>query len=102
MSSIDVITNMIPIIIGMSIGFLLRQRSRKKSEEPEHDERTQKIAGKAAQNTIIVLMAAIAVILWGESLDVFKLQVFPLLSFMFFLILISLIGFRQYYNSKEV
>jgi uncharacterized membrane protein len=102
MNTIDVTTNMIPIIIGMSIGFLIRQRSRRKSEEPEQDERTQKIAGKAAQSTLVVLMAAMAVVLWGEMLDVFKLQATPILSFMFFLMLMSLIVFRQYYKVKEV
>ena len=102
MDGVDIIRQIIPIIIGYSIGFLLHHRARKKAEEPEHDERTQKIAGNASQSTIIVLMAAIGVFLWGELLGVFKLQVTQVLIFMFLLMLISLIGFRRFYSIKEV
>lgn len=48
MNAIDLIIKMIPIFIVTSIGFLLRQRLRKRSQEPEQDERTQKLAVKAA------------------------------------------------------
>ena len=43
-------------IVGI-IHFILR----KKPNEPENDERTQKIAGKAALNTIVVIMGTLGV-----------------------------------------
>jgi len=102
MDIIDIIGQLVPFIIGYSIGFFLHRKAHQHSDEPEHDERTKKIAGNASQSTIIVLMLAIAVFLWGELFGVLKLQVMQVLIFMFFLMLASLIGFRQFYSKKEV
>jgi len=84
--------------MGGVIHFILR----KKTNEPESDERTQKIAGKAAQNTIVVIMGTLAVIGWGYILDLFKLETLAVVSVVFFALIISMIGFLRYYNSEDV
>ncbi|WP_135610151.1 DUF2178 domain-containing protein [Methanococcoides sp. AM1] len=50
------------LIIGALISFIYDLRH-KKTGEPDHDERTEKVSGKAAKATIIVLMATCAIIL---------------------------------------
>ncbi|MDF1533426.1 MAG: DUF2178 domain-containing protein [Methanosarcinaceae archaeon] len=50
------------VITGLAIGRCIHFIWRKRTNEPENDERTQKIAGKAAQNTIVVIMGTLAVI----------------------------------------
>jgi len=84
--------------MGGVIHFILR----KKTNEPESDERTQKIAGKAAQNTIVVIMGTLGVIGWGDILDLFKLETPAVVSVVFFALIISMIGFLKYYNSKYI
>lgn len=98
--AVDMIS-FIGVISGLAIGFLLIGRGRKKSEEPEQDERTENVAGKAAQSTIIVLMLAMAVILSGDLFDLFKLETYQSIPMLFFTLILSLIVFRSYYNSKE-
>jgi uncharacterized membrane protein len=85
------------IIVGI-IRFILR----KKPNEPESDERTQKVAGKAALNTIVVIMGALAVIGCGYILEIFKLETPAVVSVVFFALMISMLGFLKYYNSKDV
>ena len=58
----------IALIIISFVHFILR----KKPNEPESDERTEKVAGKAALNTIVVIMVTLAVIGGGHILDLFK------------------------------
>lgn len=85
------------IIVGI-IRFILR----KKPNEPESDERTQKVAGKAALNTIVVIMGTLAVIGCGYILEIFKLETPAVVSVVFFALMISMLGFLKYYNSKDV
>jgi uncharacterized membrane protein len=94
--------NIMPIIVGISIGFFIHYKRHKKTGEPEYDERTEKVAGKAAQCTIIVLMAAMALIMWGAFFDLFTLGSNEVVSLLFFTLLFSMIGFRHYYLSKEL
>lgn len=99
--AVDIIS-FIGVIVGLAIGFLIVNRRRKKSETPEQDERTENVAGKAAQGTVIVLMLAMAVILYGDLFDLFKLETDQSIPILFFTLLISMIAFRRYYNSKEL
>lgn len=99
--AVDIIS-FIAAIVGVAIGFLIVNMRRKKSEEPEQDERTENAAGKAAHSTIIVLLLAMAVILWGDLFELFKLETDQSIPILFFTLLISLIAFRRYYNSKEL
>ncbi|KGK98486.1 hypothetical protein LI82_12380 [Methanococcoides methylutens] len=73
----------------------------KKTGEPEHDERTEKVTGKAAKSTIVVLMAACAIILWGDIFGLFKLETRETLAILFPVLMLSMLGFVTYYNSKE-
>ncbi|MCM1987229.1 DUF2178 domain-containing protein [Methanococcoides seepicolus] len=94
-----------PLIIGMEIGSLIALIyiiRRKKSGEPEHDERTEKVTGKAARSTIIVLMLVFLTILGGELLSLIKLEAIEMLAIIFPILLISMVGFVSYYNSKEL
>lgn len=90
------------LITGLAVGWFIYFIRRKRTDEPERDERTQKIAGKAAQNTIIVIMGMLAVIGWGYILDLFKLETPVVVSLVFFALMISMIGFLRYYNSKDI
>ncbi|MDA0524746.1 DUF2178 domain-containing protein [Methanococcoides alaskense] len=99
--AVDII-EFIPILIGLATGYLILNRKRKRSEEPEQDERTENVAGKAAHNTIIVLMLAMALIGYGDIFDLFKMGTPATISILFITLLISLIAFRRYYNSKEL
>ncbi len=93
------------LIIGASIGTLIStiyDIRDKKTEEPEHDERTEKVAGKAARSTIVVLMAACAVILWGDIFGLFKFGARETLAILFPVLLFSMLAFVNYYNSKEI
>ncbi|NPE28488.1 DUF2178 domain-containing protein [Methanococcoides sp. SA1] len=99
--AVDII-EFIPIIVGLATGYLIVNRKRKRSEEPEQDERTENVAGKAAQGTVIVLMLEMGVILYGDMFDLFKLETPATISILFITLLISLIAFRRYYNSKEL
>lgn len=90
------------VITGLAIGWSIHFIRRKRTNEPENDERTQKIAGKAAQNTIVVIMGTLGVIGWGDILDLFKLGTLAVVSVVFFAMMISMIGFLKYYNSKDV
>ena len=89
-------------ITGLAIGWTIYLILRKKTDEPERDERTEKVACKAVQSTIIVLMFLLAVIGWGDILDLFKLETLMTVSLIFFVLLLSLIGFPRYYNLKEL
>ena len=89
-------------VIALTIVSFVYFIMRKKPNEPEGDERTQKIAGKAALNTIVVIMGVLAVIGWGDALDVFKLETPAVVSVVFFALMISMLGFFKYYNSKDV
>ena len=88
----------IALIIISFVHFILR----KKPNEPESDERTEKVAGKAALNTIVVIMVTLAVIGGGHILDLFKLEIPAVISVVFFALMISMLGFLKYYNSKDV
>ncbi len=90
------------VITGFAIGWFILFILRKRTNEPESDERTQKIAGKAAQNTIVVIMGTLGVIMWGYILDLFKLETPAVVSVVFFALIISMIGFSKYYHSKDV
>lgn len=96
------IVEFVPIIVGFAIGFLILNRKNKRSEEPRQDERTENVAGKAAQGTIIVLMLEMGVILYGDIFDLFKLETPATIIILFFTLLISMISFGRYYNSKEL
>jgi len=91
-------------IIILIIGLYLSRTPESDSmpDELESDERTQKIAGKAAQNTIVVIIVTLAVIGWGHILDLFKLETLAVVSVVFFALMISMIGFLKYYNSKDI
>ncbi|MCM1987230.1 DUF2178 domain-containing protein [Methanococcoides seepicolus] len=92
------------LIIGASIGILIStiyDIRYKKIGEPEHDERTEKVTGKAAKSTIIVLMAACAVILYGDIFGLFKLETRETLAILFPVLMLSMLGFVTYYNSKD-
>ncbi|KGK98485.1 hypothetical protein LI82_12375 [Methanococcoides methylutens] len=99
--AVDIIS-FIGVIVGVTIGFLIVNRGRKKSGEPEQDERTEKVAGKAANSSIIVLLLAMAVILWGDLFELFKIETGQSISILFFTLMISLITFRRHYSSKEI
>ncbi len=96
------IISLFGIITGFAIGWAINFIRRKRTGEPERDERTQKVAGKAAQSTVILIMVALAVIGWGDILGMFKLETPMIVSLIFFTLMISMIGFSRYYNSKEV
>jgi uncharacterized membrane protein len=100
MDEADIIT-LTSAFIGMFIGFILQHMRRRKRQEPENDERTEGAAGKAARSTIIVLMGAIALVMWGDLLDLFKIGTIEFGSILFLTLLFSMIGFRHYYLSKE-
>ncbi len=89
------------ILTGFAIGWIIFSIRRKKTNEPKQDERTEKVACKSVQSTIIVLMFLLAVICWGDFLDLFKLETTMAVYLIFFVLLLSLIGFRGYYNLKE-
>ena len=89
------------VLTGLAIGWIIYLILRKKTDEPERDERTEKVACKAAQSTIIVLMFLLAVIGWGDVLDLFKLETPMTVSLIFFVLLSSLIVFPRYYNLKK-
>ena len=90
------------VLTGLAIGWIIHLILRKKTDEPERDERTEKVACKAVQSTIIVLMFLLAVIGWGDVLDLFKLETPMTVSLIFFVLMLSLIGFPRYYNLKEL
>ena len=82
------------ILTGFAIGWIIFSIRRKKTNEPKQ-------ACKSVQSTIIVLMFLLAVICWGDFLDLFKLETTMAVYLIFFVLLLSLIGFRGYYNLKE-
>lgn len=90
------------VLTGLATGWIIHLILRKKTDEPERDERTEKVSCKAVQSTIIVLMFLLAVIGWGDILDLFKLETPMIVSLIFFVLLLSLIGFPRYYNLKEL
>ena len=75
---------------------------RRKRKDPISDERTEKIAGKSARMTLVVIMGVIAIIAWGNILELFKLETQAALAIIFSSLLISMLGFLQYYGRKEV
>lgn len=89
------------ILTGFAIGWIILLIRRKKTNEPEQDERTEKVACKSVQSTIVVIMFLLAIICWGDILDLFKLETLMAMSLIFLVLLLSLIGFRGYYNLKE-
>jgi len=88
-------------ITGVIIVYCIRLIQRKKTNEPEQDERTQKIAGKSAQMTLVVIMGVLAIIGWGDIFKLFKLRAGVVVSLVFLSLLISMIGFLKYYRKKE-
>lgn len=66
------------------------------------DERTEKVAGKAATRTIVVIMVVTAIILFGDVFNLFKLETKLALSIIFFSLLISMNVLLRYYDSKKV
>jgi uncharacterized membrane protein len=99
------LTGLLAFATGFAIASIISMLWRKKTEktdEPKYDERTQKIGGKAAKATIVVIMGVLAVIGWGDILGVFKLETSMAVSLVFFALMISMFGFLRYYNSKEV
>ncbi|MCK5593746.1 MAG: DUF2178 domain-containing protein [Candidatus Aenigmarchaeota archaeon] len=66
------------------------------------DERTEKVAGKAATKTIVVIMVTIAIILFGDVLNLFVIETKDALSIVFFSLFIPMIVLLRYYESKEV
>lgn len=90
------------VLTGLAIGWIIHLILRKKTDEPERDERTEKVACKAVKSTIIILMLVLAIIGWGDVLDLFKLETIVTISLVFFSLMISLILFPIYYNSKEL
>ncbi|MCK5177202.1 MAG: DUF2178 domain-containing protein [Candidatus Aenigmarchaeota archaeon] len=66
------------------------------------DERTEKIVGKAAARTIVVIMVVIAIILFGNVLNLFGLETKLVLGIIFFSMLISMNVLLKYYESKEI
>jgi uncharacterized membrane protein len=89
-------------VIALTIISFVHFILRKKPNEPESDERTEKVAGKAALNTIVVIMVTLAVIGGGHILDLFKLETPAVISVVFFALMISMLVFLKYYNSKDV
>ena len=87
-------------ITGAVIAYGIRLMQRKKTNEPEQDERTQKVAGKSAQMTLVVIMGVLAIIGWGDILELFKLRAAVVVSLVFLSLLISIIGFSKYYRKK--
>ena len=100
--SMDLNVQQLYFITILTIVAIIRFILRKKPNELESDERTQKVAGKAALNTIVVIMGALAVIGWGYVLDILKLETPAVVSVVFFALMISMLGFLKYYNSKDV
>lgn len=98
----DLNIQLLIFVIFFTMGGVIHFILRKKPNEPKSDERKQKVAGKAAQNTIVVIMGVLAVIGWGDILDLFKLETLAVVSLVFFTLMISMIGFFKYYNSKEI
>ena len=90
------------VVVGVAFGMTVYLIRRKKTDEPRQDERTQKVGCKAAQASIVVIMGVMAIIVWGEILEIFKLETPMALSLIFFSLMISMIGFLRYYNKKEV
>ena len=66
------------------------------------DERTEKIAGKAALRTIIVIMTLVTILLFGDVINLFRLETKLGLSIVFFSMLLSMNLLLSYYDSKEV
>ena len=98
----DLDIQLLIFILFFTIGGVIYFILRKKPNEPEGDERTQKIAGKAALNTIVVIMGTLGVIGWGDALNILKLETPAVVSVVFITLMISMIGFFKYYNSKEI
>ncbi|NOQ55210.1 MAG: DUF2178 domain-containing protein [Nanohaloarchaea archaeon] len=98
------------MICGTILGIIVHRKDwlrvirivRGKETDIVTDERTEKIAGKAATRTIVVIMASIAIILFGDVINVFRLETKLALSIVFFSLLISMTVLLRYYDSKEV
>ena len=93
-----VIFGIIYIVFAVIASFVMRR----KRKDIVSDERTEKIAGKSARMTLVVLMAILAIIAWGNILGLFELETQVALAIIFFGLLISMLGFLQYYGRKEV
>ncbi|MCK4429482.1 MAG: DUF2178 domain-containing protein [Candidatus Aenigmarchaeota archaeon] len=93
-----VIFGIIYIVFGIMASLVMRR----KRKDPISDERTEKIAGKSARMTLVVIMGVIAIIAWGNILELFKLETQAALAIIFSSLLISMLGFLQYYGRKEV
>ncbi len=98
------------IICGIILGTIVHRKNwlrfirivRGKETDIVTDERTEKVVGKAATRTIVVIMTAIAIILFGDVFNVFRLETKLALSIVFFSLLISMNVLLKYYDSKEV
>ena len=87
-------------ITGAIIAYGIRLMQRRKTNEPEQDERTQKVAGKSAQMTLVVIMGVLAIIGWGDILELFNLKGRVVAPLVFLSLVISMIGFSKYYSKK--
>lgn len=58
---VEELNTLLYVITGLAIGWFIQFILRKKPNEPESYERTQKVAGKAALNTIVVIMGTLGV-----------------------------------------
>ena len=94
--------HLLGFVVGVAFAMAVDRIRSKKTDDLKQDERTQKVGGKAAQMTIVVIMGVMAIIMWGEILEVFELETPMALSLVFFSLMISMIGFLRYYNKKEV
>ena len=99
--SMDLNVQQLYFVTILTIVAIIRFILRKKPNELESDERTQKVAGKAALNTIVVIMGTLAVIGWCDILDLFKLETPAVVSVVFFALMISMLSFLKYYNSND-
>ena len=88
-------------VFGIVFGLAYRRFiKKKKTGEIEQDERTEKIAGKAARMTVLSVMGVTAVVLYLEVFEIYKFGTPMALSLVLTSLLVSMIGFRRYYNRK--
>ncbi len=87
-------------ITGAIIAYVIKLIQRKKTNEPEQDERTQRVAGKSAQMTLVVIGCVLAIIGWGDILELFNLKGRVVAPLVFIILVISMIGFSKYYRKK--
>ena len=97
--------HLLGFVVSVAFGVAVDRIRSKKTDDLRRDERTQKVGGKAAQMTIVVIMVVMAIIMWGKNIEVFEVETPMALSLVFFSLMISMIamiGFLRYYNKKEI